>query len=82
MTSSTHRKMARSIVKTAAEQTGTEMKALTAELVVMNGFQCGRVLAVRPTRRADIWRISCMADGAMDALATYQMDARTGIVSA
>lgn len=79
---STLRQMARAIAQNAAELTDIEMEALTAELVLMNGFQCARVLAVRPTRRADIWRVSCMADGAMDALVTYQMDARTGIVSA
>lgn len=79
---STLREMARPIAKRAAELTDTEMETLTAELVLMNGFRCGRVLAVRPTRQADVWRVSCMADVAMDALVTYKMDARTGVVSA
>lgn len=61
--------------------TDAERQELTAELISLYGFKCGRVLAVLPTRRPDVWRVSCMQDGAMDALATYEMDVRTGVVS-
>lgn len=60
--------------------TDSERQTLTAEIVALNGFRCGRVLAVLPTRRPDVWRVSCMQDGAMDALARYEMDVRTGVV--
>jgi len=48
---------------------------------MLNGYQCGRVLAVQPTDVPDVWQVSCSPDGAMDALVTYRMDARTGLVS-
>jgi len=65
----------------AAAMTDTELKTLSEELISLNGFNCGRVLAVIPTDVPDVWKVSCMADGAMDALTTYRMDARTGLVS-
>ena len=65
----------------AAALTDTELKALSAELITLNGFECGKVLAVQPTDTPDIWNVSCVAEGAMDALVTYRMDARTGLVS-
>lgn len=61
--------------------TDTERQDIAAELISLNGFRCGRVLAVLPTRRTDVWRVSSMQDGAMDALAQYEMDVRTGVVS-
>lgn len=63
-----------------ATLTDTERNALTAEIVALNGHRCGRVLAVLPTRRPDVWRVSSMQDGAMDALALFEMDVRTGVV--
>ncbi|WP_299413466.1 hypothetical protein [uncultured Sulfitobacter sp.] len=65
----------------AAALTDTELKALSAEIITLNGFSCGRVLAVQPTDIPDVWQVSCISDGAMDALVTYRMDARTGLVS-
>ena len=61
--------------------TETELKALSEEIIMLNGYQCGRVLAVQPTDVPDVWQVSCSPDGAMDALVTYRMDARTGLVS-
>ncbi|MEH6830696.1 MAG: hypothetical protein V7661_07620 [Sulfitobacter sp.] len=61
--------------------TDVDRQSITAEIISLNGFRCGRVLAVLPTRRPNVWRVSCMQDGAMDALATYDMDVRTGVVS-
>jgi hypothetical protein len=61
--------------------TETELKTLCRDLIRQNGYRAHRVLAVRPTDLPDVWTVSCMADGAMDALVTYKMDARTGLVS-
>ena len=59
----------------------TERQEIAAKLILRNGYRCGRVLAVLPTGTAEIWHVSGMQDGAMDALVTFQMDARTGIIS-
>ena len=69
------------IASSTAVLSDTELKTLSAELILLNGFTCARVLAVQPTGTPDVWQVSCMADGAMDALVTYMMDARTGLVS-
>lgn len=69
------------IASGASAMTDTELKALSAELISLNGFSCTRVLSVQPTAMPDIWKVSCMADSAMDTLVTFRMDARTGIVS-
>ena len=61
--------------------TDTERQGIAAELISLNGFRCGRVLAVLPTRRDDVWRVSSMQDGAMDALAQFEVDVRTGVVA-
>lgn len=58
-----------------------ELERRTARLVTQSGFRCGRVLSVLPTRTPDMWQVSCMADGAMDALVCYRMNARTGAVT-
>lgn len=65
----------------AAALTDSELKMLSAEIITLNGFDCGRVLAVKATDQPDIWQVSCMSDGAFDALVTFRMDARTGLVS-
>lgn len=72
---------ARLIARDGAAMPAAELKALGAELILLNGFSCGRVLAVQPTELPDIWQICSMQDGAMDALVTFQMDVRTGVVS-
>ncbi|MDG1068378.1 MAG: hypothetical protein P8P40_08425 [Sulfitobacter sp.] len=69
------------LATSAAALTDSELKALSEEIITLNGYECGRVLAVQPTDVPDVWQVSCMADGAMDALVTYRMDARTGLVS-
>lgn len=79
---STLRETARPIAQRAAELTDAEIETLTAELVLLNGYQCGRVLDVRATPQPDVWQVCCVADGAMDALVAYKMDARTGVVTA
>lgn len=63
-----------------AALTDTDRAALTAKLIQSHGLRCGRVLAVLPTDTPEIWRVSCMQDGAMDSLATYRMDLSTGRV--
>ena len=61
--------------------TDAELKIFSRDLIRKNGYRAHRVLAVRPTELPDIFTVSCMADGAMDALVMYRMDARTGVVS-
>jgi hypothetical protein len=57
--------------------TDAELKELGAALIKRHGCRCQRVLAVLPTDVPDIWQVSCMQDGAMDALVTFLMDVRT-----
>ncbi len=57
--------------------TDAALKELGAALIMRHGCRCRRVLAVLPTDLPDIWQVSCMQDGAMDALVTFLMDVRT-----
>lgn len=57
--------------------TNAALKELGAALIMRHGCRCQRVLAVLPTDVPYIWQVSCMQDGAMDALVTFLMDVRT-----
>lgn len=74
--------IATSLIATGVSgMTAAELKRLSAEIITLNGFDCGKILAVQLTEMPDIWQVSCVPDGAMDALVTFRMDARTGLVS-
>lgn len=69
------------IASSPAAMTDTELKTFSAEIISLNEFNCGRVLSIHAIGTTDVRQVSCLPDGVMDALVTFHMDARTGLLS-